>query len=113
MNRRTKVAIAGVAAVAVIGGGAAVAVASGEEDAPIPPTARDQAVLAALHYVGGGTVTETEIGDGGAAYSVEVRLPDGRQVEVALDERFRVIGTESDDDGVADGSGDEAGGEDD
>ena len=39
---------------------------------------------------GGGTVLETEAGDDGAAYGVEVRLPDGRQplggarVEVSL-----------------------------
>jgi hypothetical protein len=111
MNRRTKVVIAGVATVAVIGGGAAVAVASGDDDAPIPASARDQAVQAALDHVGRGTVTETEVGDGGAAYTVEVRLPDGRQVEVELDEHFQVIGSGSDDAG-ANGSDDEAGGED-
>jgi hypothetical protein len=111
MNRRTRFVIAGVATAAVIGGGAAVAVAGGGDDAPIPASARDQAVQAALDHVGRGTVTETEVGDGGAAYTVEVRLPDGRQVEVELDEHFQVIGSGSDDDG-ANGSDDEAGGED-
>ena len=46
--------------------------------------------------------TETETGDDGAAYSVEVELADGSQVEVNLDENFDVIGQESDDDGAKD-----------
>ena len=113
MNRRTKIAIAGVAAVAVIGGGTAVAVAGGGDDAPIPASARNQAVQAALDHVGHGTVTETETGDGGAAYTVEVRLPDGRQVEVELDEHFQVLGSASDEDGASDSPGDGAAGEED
>jgi hypothetical protein len=48
---------------------------------------------------GGGTVTETEAGDDGAAYSVEVRLEEGRQSEVNLHENFNVIGQDADDDG--------------
>jgi hypothetical protein len=43
-------------------------------------------------------VLETEAGDDGAAYGVEVRLPDGRQVEVHLDDAFRVVGQEPDED---------------
>jgi hypothetical protein len=39
---------------------------------------------------------------GGAAYGVEVRLDDGRQVEVNLDADFNVIGQEADDDGTGD-----------
>ena len=46
-----------------------------------------------------GPVTETEIGDDGAAYGVEVRLSDGRQVEVNLDRDYHVVGQETDDDG--------------
>jgi uncharacterized membrane protein YkoI len=112
MNRRTKIAIAGVATAAVIAGGAAAAVAGGGDDAPLTGSARDRAIQAALEHVGQGTVTESETGDGGAAYAVEVRLPDGRQVEVALDERFQVIGSGSDDDGP-NGTDDEDGGQDD
>ena len=33
-----------------------------------------------------------------AAYGVEVRLADGRQVEVQLDQAFRVVGREADED---------------
>lgn len=46
----------------------------------------------------GGTVLETEAGDDGAAYGVEVRLDDGRQVEVNLDESFKVVNQEPDED---------------
>ena len=48
---------------------------------------------------GGGTVVETESGDDGAAYSVEIRREDGSQVEVNLDADFNVIGSAADDDG--------------
>ena len=41
---------------------------------------------------------ETEAGDDNAAYGVEVRLPDGRQVEINLDRSFKVIGQEADED---------------
>ena len=58
----------------------------------------DQAKAAALEFTGGGTVTEAEAGDDGAAYGVEIRKDDGSQIEVRLDETFTVIGTEQDDD---------------
>jgi hypothetical protein len=100
--------IAGVAlALAVIGGGAGVAVATtvGDDDQPIAGPALGKASEAALKHTGGGTVTETEVGDDGAAYGVEVRLDDGSQVEVNLDENFNVIGQEADDDGAGDQDG--------
>ncbi len=50
-------------------------------------------------------MTETEIGDDGAAYEVEVRLSDGSQVEVNLDADFVVTGSAPDDDsGESEGS---------
>jgi len=70
----------------------------GDDDRPITGSALDQATAAALEHTRGGTVTETEAGDDGAAYSVEIRLDDGSQVEVNLDESFNVIGQEADDD---------------
>jgi hypothetical protein len=101
MQPRTRwLAGAGVA-VALIGGGAGVAIAatSGDDDEPLTGTTLDRAVDAALEETGGGTVVETEAGDDGAAYSVEIRLDDGTQVEVNLDRDFTVIGHEADDDG--------------
>jgi hypothetical protein len=108
MDRRTKWIAGGVLAVAVVGGGTGLAVASGSDDQPLTGSALDRATAAALEHTGGGTVTETEVGDGGATYSLEVRLDDGSQVEVNLDEHFNVIGQEADDDGAndQDGSGD-------
>jgi uncharacterized membrane protein YkoI len=62
----------------------------------------EKATAAALQHTGGGTVIETEAGDDGAAYGVEIRLDDGRVVEVGLDANFEIIGQETDDDGSAD-----------
>jgi uncharacterized membrane protein YkoI len=92
-----------VLALAVIGAGAGIAVATGgDDDQPITGSALDKATAAALEHTGGGTVTETEVGDDGAAYGVEIRLDDGSQVEVNLDESFNVIGQAADDDGPND-----------
>jgi hypothetical protein len=101
MDRRTRWIVGGALAVAVVGGGAGVAIANGVGDAdePLTGSALQRASAAALEHTGGGTVIETEAGDDGAAYGVEVRLPDGRVVEVTLDERFDVVGQEADDDG--------------
>ena len=62
--------------------------------------------MAATDHLGGGQVTETEIGDEESYYEVEVTLDDGRQVDVQLDENFNVVGTEDD------GAEDETTGED-
>ena len=98
MQRRTRwIAAAGVA-VAMIGGGVAAAAAGGDNDQELTGSTRDRAVQAALAATGGGTVLETEAGDDGAAYGVEIRLADGRQVEVNLDQSFKVIGQEADED---------------
>jgi len=95
------VGLVAVLALAAIGGGVAVAT-GGDNDQPLTGAALDKAAEAALDHTGGGTVVETEVGDDGAAYGVEVRLDDGRQVEVNLDESFNVIGQEADDDGPND-----------
>jgi uncharacterized membrane protein YkoI len=84
--------------VAVVGGAAAAAAGGGDGDQELTGATRDRAVAAALAATGGGTVTETEAGDDGAAYGVEVRLPDGRQVEVNLDQSFKVVRQEPDED---------------
>ena len=104
MQRRTKwIATAGLAV--AMAGGIAAAAADGDTDQELTGSTRDRAVAAALAATGGGTVLETEGGDDGAAYGVEVRLADGRQVEVSLDAGFKVIGQVADEDrpGEADG----------
>lgn len=51
---------------------------------------------AALAETGGGRVTETEVGDEEAYYEVGVTLGDGRQVDVAVDRDFSVVGSKTD-----------------
>ena len=79
--------------------------APSDDDAPLTGEPRDRAVAAAVTHVGGGEVTGTELDDGGAAYGVEVRKPDGTQVEVNLDQGYAVPHTEADDDGPGDDDG--------
>ena len=102
MRRRLTVA----AAVAVIAGGLsagiAVAAGGGPEDGQLMGAAVRRATEAALEHVNGGAVIETDIGDDGAAYSVDIRRADGTVVEVTLDAGFKVIGEEPDDDQAGD-----------
>ncbi|MDQ3934256.1 MAG: PepSY domain-containing protein [Actinomycetota bacterium] len=101
MSRRLKIGITVVAVAALAGGGAAIAGGGGDDDAtekPITGAALDRASAAALEHTGGGRVTDTEAGDEEGAYEVEVTRPDGNQVDVHLDSRFRVIGDEADSD---------------
>lgn len=99
MNKRTRWMVgAGVAVAVVVGGAGAVLATNADDDAPLTGESRDRAVAAAKAHVGEGEVTDTEVGDDGAAYGVEIRKADGAQVEVNLDKDYKVIGTEADDD---------------
>ena len=104
MTRRTRFFAILVALVA-IGAGAGIVVANGADEdsdteAPLVGTDLDRATEAALAHTGGGTVIESEAGDDGAAYGIEIRLDDGSVVEVNLDSSFAVIGSEADEDGA-------------
>jgi hypothetical protein len=110
MDRKRKWIVGGALALVVLGAGTTLAIASaGDDDQPLTGSALDKATAAALAHTGGGTVIESEAGDDGAAFGVEIRLDDGSVVEVALDENFHVIGDSADDDGA----GDEVSGDDD
>ena len=85
--------VAAIPAIAQAGNGAS---ESGDTDTPITEPALEQATAAALDHLGEGTVTETEVGDEESMYEVEVMLDNGNQVDVQLDETFRVVGTEED-----------------
>jgi hypothetical protein len=89
-----------VVALAIVGGGAGIAVATGavgdDNEAPITGEALERASAAALAHTGGGRVTETEVGDEESMYEVEVTLDDGSQVDVQLDAEFNVVGDERD-----------------
>lgn len=106
MQRRTKI-ITAVAAAAVAATGAGIGVASAgglgdDNEAPITGDALDQATAAALAHTGEGRVTDTEVDDEDSKYEVEVRLDDGTEVDVQLDENFAVVGSENDDPNEAD-----------
>lgn len=99
LSKRVGVVGAVVLGAAVVAGVGGVAVANDGDDQELTGETRERAVAAALEHTGGeGTVTETEIGDDGAAYEVEIRLDDGSQIEVQLNEDFEVTGSEEDDD---------------
>lgn len=107
-SRALKIAAGLVALGALAGGGAAWGTGiSGGDDRPLSGSALERASAAALAHTGGGTVVETEVGDDGAAFSVEVRLDDGREVEVDLDAAFAVLAAAADDDGAGEGAGDD------
>ena len=112
MRKRTRWIIGGAAAAVVVAGaGTGIAVAAGGDDdgseVPITGSALERASAVALEETGGGRVTETEAGDEEGAYEVEVTFDDGRQVDVHLDERFRVLTT------AGDSEDDDRGGDDD
>jgi uncharacterized membrane protein YkoI len=103
MTRKLALLAALVLALAALSAGVAIAAGGGgDDDKPLTGPTLDKATAAAREHAGGGTVVETEAGDDGAAYGVELRLDDGRQIEVSLDENFNVIGREADDGGAND-----------
>ena len=95
MRTRAKILIAAGAAVVVAGAAATVSVATGSQDQPLEGAQLERATEAALEHTGEGRVVESESGGDGDAYEVAVLLEDGSVVEVHLDERFDVTGTEA------------------
>jgi len=105
VKTRTKIIISGAVVVALTAAGTGVALSSDDDDGtemPITGVELEKASDAALAFSGGGTVTETEVGDEESYYEVEVRRPDGSSVDVQLDEQFNVVDAASDDDSVND-----------
>jgi len=98
MRTRTKVLAATAVSLGVAAAAATVGVATGSDHRPLEGEDLERATTAALRYTGEGTMVESEVGDAGASYEVEIRLDDGSVVEVRLDERFRVTGSSADDD---------------
>jgi len=66
------------------------------KDVPITGSALERASAVALAYIGEGKVTDSEIGDEEGYYEIEIRLNNGREVDVHLDENFNVLSTEYD-----------------
>jgi uncharacterized membrane protein YkoI len=111
MTDKLKGVVSAIAAVAVLAvGGVAIAGAAGGgdddgSDKAISGQALDRASSAALAETGGGKVTETEVGDEEGAYEVEVTRDDGSQVDVHLDQDFKVLSSVGDDDGSGEDDG--------
>ena len=107
MKNRTKLLVTGAAVVALSAAGTGAALSSNHDDddgadVPITGMELERASAAALESTGGGTVTETEVGDEESYYEVEVTQADGTQVDVQLDEQFNVVDVTPDDDGAGD-----------
>lgn len=102
VNRAKVLLIGGLVAVGAVAGTGAALASSDDAEAPITGDALVKASAAALEYTGGGSVTETEIGDEESYYEVEVTLSDGSQIDVQLDESFAVVGAEADDENDTD-----------
>ncbi len=102
MKTSTRWLVAGAGAVLALGGAGGIAsaasVEAGEtEDQELTGATLTKAVAAATSEVPG-EVVDTETGDDGAAYGVEVQRADGSVVEVQIDAEFTVTGLEEDDD---------------
>ena len=67
-----------------------------EHEIAITGTALEKASAAALAHIGEGRVTDTEMDDEEGYYEIEITLPNGREVDVHLDEQFNVLSTEYD-----------------
>ena len=65
-----------------------------EVDVAITGSDLEKASAAALAYIGEGRVTDSEVGDEEGAYEIEITLKNGDEVDVHLDENFRVLSTE-------------------
>jgi uncharacterized membrane protein YkoI len=65
----------------------------GSDDETLSAADREKASSAAISYVGGGAVTDAERGDGDDkyAYQVEVTLPNGTDLDIELDDKFKVL----------------------
>ena len=103
MTKRGKAIVAGAGVLALAAGGVGIATAGsgGDSEQPISGDSLAKAEAAALEHTGGGTVTDTEMGDEESFYEVEVTLPDGSQTDIQLDRSFEVVGEE------AEGAGEE------
>lgn len=94
--RSKRLLVPTVVAVAALAVGGAVWAASGDDE--VGGGERDRVAAAAEKAAGGGDAVSVETSDdAGEAYEVEVRRPDGTEVDVTLDADLRVVGHDADD----------------
>ncbi len=65
-----------------------------ETEVPLTGAPLERASAVALAYIGEGRVTDSEIGDEESYYEIEITLNNGGEVDVHLDENFKVLGVE-------------------
>src|ERR1700710_1614697 len=110
MNKIKKTLLIVAALVALALGGAALAGAApgGDNENALTGSTLDRASKAALAETGGGKVTGSERdSEHGATYEVEVTKDRGDQVDVRLDDQFKVVVAEPDHEDAADDQGDD------
>ena len=94
MNKKN-IFIATAAGVVLLLGGVGIALAVvniGDDDGPLTGETLERASNAALAEVGAGTVTSAERSDdGGSTYELQVRLDNGDEVDVELNDSFDVV----------------------
>jgi uncharacterized membrane protein YkoI len=94
--RRKRVVLPAIATVAVLGIGATAWTAAATDE--VQGGERDRVGAAAVEAAGGGTVVDVEASDDrGEAYEVEVRMDDGTEVDVTLDQDLKPVSQEADD----------------
>jgi hypothetical protein len=91
------------AVLALAGGGAGTAAAlggSGDDEGGAGGPDAQKATHAALIITGGGHANAVERdSEKGATWEVEVRKPDGKQVDVRLDENYKLVSVDPDGEG--------------
>ena len=95
--RRKRVVLPTLAVLAAVGIGGTVWTATAN-DTTVEGAERDRVGAAASEAVGGSVVDVETSDDPGEAYEVEVRLEDGTEVDVALDQDLAVVAEERDGD---------------
>jgi uncharacterized membrane protein YkoI len=107
--------VGGVVAGVIVLGGAGFAIADEVADGSdaLDDATRDRVATAAIAAAGGGELVDAERDDDGG-YDAEVRLSDGAEVDVTLDDEFAVVSSDVDGTGTPDADdsdGDDANGQ--
>lgn len=100
MHKRTLIIVAGAGAVLAATAGGVAATSGGDDGVTshqYTQAQADAATQAALKATGGGQANSVETDhENGATYEVEVTKPDGKMVDVRLDEAYQVVVIEGD-----------------
>ena len=106
--KKTLLIVAGLVALALGGAALAGAAPGGDNENALTGSTLDRASKAALAETGGGRVTDTERdSENGATYEVEVTKDGGGQVDVRLDDQFKVVAAEPDHEDAGDDTADQ------